>query len=193
MNYVKSLPDGSSLTARMLTTWTGEQVYQNYPGGPVLNILGQTGAGAILTDNAPAARWRGNLSITWLKGMVSLTPSMSWVGHGTLDAQGVTPQQTDLYNKVANNDPSIRGYGYILLPYNYVPSYFLFNFNGTLNFDSVPGLKGLQLFAQVNNVLNRKPPFASAPIFFGNAYAGTNPVYFDTLGLATRVGFRVTF
>ena len=193
LNYVKSLPDGSSLTARMLTTWTGEQVYQNYPGGPVLNILGQTGAGAILTDNAPAARWRGNLSITWLKGMVSLTPSMSWVGHGTLDAQGVTPQQTDLYNKVANNDPSIRGYGYILLPYNYVPSYFLFNFNGTLNFDSVPGLKGLQLFAQVNNVLNRKPPFASAPIFFGNAYAGTNPVYFDTLGLATRVGFRVTF
>jgi outer membrane receptor protein involved in Fe transport len=193
LNYVASLPDGSTVSARALTTWTGEQIYQNYPGGPVLNILGQTGAGAILTDNTPAARWRGNLSVTWQKGMVSLTPSMSWVGHGTLDALGVTPQQTDLYNKVVNNDPSIRGYGYTLLPFNYVPSYFLFNMNGTLNFDNVPGLKGLQLYVQVNNVLNRKPPFASAPVFFGNAYAGTNPVYFDTLGLATRVGFRLSF
>jgi hypothetical protein len=30
-------------------------------------------------------------------------------------------------------------------------------------------------------------------VFFGNAYAGTNPVYFDTLGLATRIGFRINF
>ncbi|HEY4214620.1 MAG TPA: hypothetical protein VGM84_24300 [Steroidobacteraceae bacterium] len=50
---------------------------------------------------------------------------------------GVTPQQTELYNKVINNDPSIAG--------------------------------------------------------FNSSYAGTNPIYFDTLGLATRVGFRLSF
>jgi hypothetical protein len=54
-------------------------------------------------------------------------------------------------------------------------------------------LKGLQLWAQVNNVLDRKPPFAASPSFFNNAYAGTNPIYFDTLGLAWRAGFRLSF
>jgi outer membrane receptor protein involved in Fe transport len=92
-----------------------------------------------------------------------------------------------------DDDPSIRGYGYILLPDNHVPSYFLVNLNATLNFEDVGALKGVQLFAQVNNLFNRSPPFAATPIFFGNGYAGTNPVYFDTLGLATRVGFRITF
>jgi iron complex outermembrane recepter protein len=193
LNYLMSLPDGSTLSTRMLTTWTGLQQYQNYPGGPVFNILGQTGAGAILSDNGPAARWRGNMSITWAKGVLSLTPSVNWVGQGTLNYAGVTPDQADLYQKVANNDPSIRGYGYILLPFNHVPSYFLFNMNATLNFEDMAGLKSVQLFAQVNNVLNKKPPFAATPVFFGNAYAGTNPVYFDTLGLATRIGFRINF
>jgi hypothetical protein len=63
--------------------------------------------------------------------------SSVWVGHGTLNYVGVTPQQTELYNKVINNDPSIAG--------------------------------------------------------FNSSYAGTNPIYFDTLGLATRVGFRLSF
>jgi hypothetical protein len=118
---------------------------------------------------------------------------MNWVGRGTLSYLGVTPQQTDLYNKVANNDPSIRGYGYQLLPFNSVPSYFVFNMNGTYGFENLGPLKGLQLWVQVNNVLNRQPPFAGNPAFFGNAYAGTNPLYFDTIGLAWRAGFRLSF
>jgi iron complex outermembrane recepter protein len=193
LNYTQRLPDGSTLSARALTTWTSEQIYQGYPGGPVFSILGQTGAGTLLSDYNPAPRWRGNLAITWLKGGLSLTPMMNWVGRGTLSYLGVTPQQTDLYNKVANNDPSIRGYGYQLLPFNSVPSYFVFNMNGTYGFENLGPLKGLQLWVQVNNVLNRQPPFAGNPAFFGNAYAGTNPLYFDTIGLAWRAGFRLSF
>lgn len=193
LSYTRRLPDSSTLSIRGLTTWTGEQTYQAYPGGPVYNILGQTGAGGLLADFNPAPRWRGNLAVTWVKGGLSLTPMMNWVGRGTLNYAGVTPRQTDLYNKVANNDPAIRGYGYVLLPFNSVPSYFVLNLNTTYSFQKIGGLKGLQLWAQVNNVFNRKPPFAASPSFFNNAYAGTNPIYFDTLGLAWRAGFRLSF
>jgi outer membrane receptor protein involved in Fe transport len=97
------------------------------------------------------------------------------------------------YNKVANNDPAIRGYGYLLLPFNSVPSYFVLNLNSTYRFQKIGGLEGLQLWTEVNNVFNRKPPFAASPSFFNNAYVGTNPMYFDTLGLAFRAGFRLSF
>ena len=63
-----------------------------------------------------------------------------------------------------HNDPLIAGYGYTLLPFNYVPSYFLFNFNATYNFENISGLQGLATLVQVNNVFNRKPPFASSPV-----------------------------
>jgi hypothetical protein len=46
---------------------------------------------------------------------------------------------------------------------------------------------------QVNNVLNKQPPFAANVAFFNNTYAGTNPLYFDTLGVAWRAGFRLSF
>ena len=194
LGYLTSLPDGSTLSTRMLTTWTGEQVFQTYAGGPVYNILGQTGsANNFLNDNSPAAKWRGNMSITWAKGGFSTTPSVNFVGHGLLNYLGVTPSQTALYNKVVAGDPSVKAYGYTILPYNYVPSYFVFSLNMAYSFDNIAGLKGLQVFTQVNNLFNKEPPLAASPGLFNSSYAGTNPLYFDTMGLAYRMGFRMTF
>lgn len=208
VSYALALPDGSALFLRSLATWTGEQVYQNYAGGPVIPLLGQTSGSSLLSDFISAPKWRGNVSITWTKGILSLTPSMNWVGHGTIDDLGVVAGKqdagftggsecatpADLYQEVACNSPAIRGVGYIILPFNYVPSYFVFNMNGTLSFDDKLGFKTLQLYVQVNNVLNRAPPFASAPGAFGaSGSGGTNPILFDTLGLDTRVGFRASF
>jgi outer membrane receptor protein involved in Fe transport len=81
------------------------------------------------------------------------------------------------------------------MPRNYVPSYFEFGLNGTYSFENVASLKGLQLFVQVNNLLNKTPPFTGGVTLFGpaNVYGGTNPIFFDTLGLAWRAGFRLNF
>ncbi|MGC1457580.1 MAG: TonB-dependent receptor [Steroidobacteraceae bacterium] len=203
------LPDGSALTARILTTWTGEQVFQAYAGGPVISILGQTGAANnFLNDNNPAARWTGNMSITWSKGGFSLTPNMRFVGGGSLSYTGMTQAQNPtLYNWILEGFPDAsnpaasdyqqqlyaKQYGWTAMPYNHVGSYFVFGLNGAYNFDAIPGLKGLQVFSQVDNLLNRNPPFASAPGGFNASYAGTNPIFFDTLGLRYRVGFRMSF
>jgi iron complex outermembrane recepter protein len=209
LSYLAMLPDGSTLTSRLLSTWTGEQVFQAFAGGPVISILGQTGASNnFLNDNNPAARWTGNMSITWQKGGFSLTPNMRFVGAGSLSYTGVTPTSNPtLYNWLLQGLPDAANpaapdykqqvlaklYGWAPIPYNHVGSYFLFGLNAAYSFENIPGIKSLQLFTQVDNLLNRAPPFATTPGGFNTSYGGTNPVFFDTLGLRYRVGFRMAF
>jgi iron complex outermembrane receptor protein len=195
-NYLMDLGSFGSVNTRLLTTWMGEQEFQGISTAPVYNILGQTGTGNnFLNDYQPTAKWRGSLLVTWANGPLSITPSMNFVGHGIQDYVGVTPAQAALYNEVYNGAPAILGYGYHLLPGNDVPSYFLFNLNGTYTVPNVSALKGLQLFVQINNLFNKTPPITYGGGGFGpnSGIGGTNPIFFDTLGLAYRVGFRMTF
>jgi len=189
-------------TPRLLTTWYDEQEYANCTLGAAngchtFNILGQTGSGnGFLNDYTPDARWKGTLMVTWTQGPVAITPSMNFVSHGVMDYLGVTPAQGALYQEVVTGTlpKDLQSYGYHAMSSNYVPSYFLFNLNGTYSFKDGPA-GGLQLFAQVNNVFNKQPPFTGGATAFGpsNSYGGTNPIYFDALGLAYRVGFRYNF
>ncbi len=71
----------------------------------------------------------------------------------------------------------------------------MFTLSGTYNLKNIAAVDNLQLFAVVDNVLNKQPPFASGSGAFGlnNGNGGTNPVFFDTLGRMYRVGLRMTF
>ena len=197
-------------TPRLLATWYDEQEYANCTLGAAngcytFNILGQTGSGnGFLNDYTPDARWKGTLMLTWTRGPVAITPSMNFVSHGVMDYLGVTPSSS-LYNELLYDSQtgkpggpalpsSVTNAGYHRMSSNYVPSYFLFNLNGTYTFKDGPA-SGLQLFAQINNVFNKQPPFTGGATAFGpsNSYGGTNPIYFDALGLAYRVGFRYNF
>jgi iron complex outermembrane receptor protein len=198
VNYLADMGALGTLNTRVLTTWMNQQEFQSYPGGPVLNILGQTGSGnSFLNDYTPDARWRGSVAITWTQGPISITPNMSYVGHGVMDYLGVTPSQGALYTETINGTlpAALAAYGFHPMPTNYVPSYFLFGLNATYSFANVPALKGLQVFAQVNNLFNKTPPFTGGGGEFGpsNSYGGTNPIFFDVLGLAYRLGFRLSF
>ena len=79
------------------------------------------------------------------------------------------------------------------MPYNHVGSYFVLGLNAGYTFENIPGVTSLSLFTQVDNLLNRAPPFATTPGGFNSSYGGTNPVFFDTLGLRYRAGFRMAF
>ena len=201
LNYVASLGALGSLNTRLLTTWMDQQLFQNcnihFAAGSGIspqpcvtnNILGQTGSGNnFLNDYTPDAKWRGSLLVTWSNGPVSITPSMNFVGRGIRDYLGVTPADPG-YAAALNNN------GLHVLQDNHMPSYFLFNLNATYSFENVDVLKGLQVFAQINNVFNKTPPFAVGGGAFGasNGYGGTNPIFYDALGLAWRAGFRLTF
>jgi outer membrane receptor protein involved in Fe transport len=202
LNYVANIGRFGSINTRLLTTWMDEQKFANctatFAGAPcyTYNILGQTGTGNnFLADNTPAAKWRGSLLVTWANGPLSITPSMNFVSRGIRDYLGVTPNQPQYAAALAN--PNLLATGLDLHPMqdNHVPSYFLFNLNGTYSFDNVKSLKGLEVFLQVNNVFNKKPPFAVGGGLFGasNGSGGTNPIFFDALGLDWRAGFLMSF
>jgi outer membrane receptor protein involved in Fe transport len=179
LNYLLDLGKGGSLNTRILTTWTDEQKFQNNSTAPVQNILGQTGTGNLfLNDNQPTAKWRGNVIVTWAQGPLSITPNMRYVGHGIQDYT----YPTNLFYPGSNLK-------------NYVPSYFIFGLNTTYSFENLSALKGLQVYAQVDNLFNKAPPVTFGGGAFGvsNGTGGTNPVFFDTIGLAYRLGFRMTF
>jgi outer membrane receptor protein involved in Fe transport len=188
LNYLQELPHGATLNSRLLSTFMNTQTFQAYPGGPTYNILGQTGTGnSFLNDYTADAKWRGTLMTTYTQGQWSTTPSMSFVGHGIRDYLGVTP-----------NDPNYANaakLGLHQLPNNSIGSYFLFNLNVTYRIVGIPSINDLQLYTQVNNVLNRRPPLAVGASAFGaaNNSGGTNPIFYDTMGLAFRVGFRLSF
>ncbi len=202
MNDLVDLGRFGTLNTRLLTTWMDQQVFQSacIPGVycPTYSILGQTGTGnGFLNDYTPDARWRGSLMLTWSQGPLSITPNMTFVSHGVMDFLGVTPAEGKVYTETVDGTLPYpyNTYGLHPMPYNYVPSYFLFGLNGTYSFEDIGPFKGLQLFLQVNNIFNKTPPFTGGESEFGpsNAYGGTNPIFFDTMGLAYRVGFRLSF
>ncbi|MET0280308.1 MAG: TonB-dependent receptor [Steroidobacteraceae bacterium] len=67
---------------------------------------------------------------------------------------------------------------------NTVASAIYFNLNGSMNFGTG---EDIEMFAQVNNLLDRSPPFAPQLAY------PTNPVYFDQIGRTYRVGLRMKF
>jgi outer membrane receptor protein involved in Fe transport len=191
-----------TLTSRLLTTFTDQQSFANCTQGYQFgcynySILGQTGTGnGFLNDYTPTARWRGVLMTTWSQGGLSITPTMNFVSRGTRDYLGVTPAAGTLYNQVLTSTlpANLANYGFHAMDDNHVPSYFLFNLNGSYTFRE-GAANGLTLFTQVNNVFNKQPPLTGGASAFGpgNGNGGTNPIFFDTLGLAYRIGFRYTF
>jgi len=90
----------------------------------------------------------------------SITPNMSLVGHGTMDYRGDTPAQHALYTETINGTlpASLAAYG-SPMPTNYLPSYFLFRGQRHVAVRTAT-LDALQLFVQVNNLLNKTAPFA---------------------------------
>jgi len=76
-----------------------------------------------------------------------------------------------------------------------VPSYEIFSLSGQYAFSNLGAVSSLQLFAVVDNLLDKKPPFASGAGAFGlaNGNGGTNPIFFDALGRMFRVGVRMSF
>ena len=70
---------------------------------------------------------------------------------------------------------------------NSVDDAYYLSWSGSYDFRRAEG-NAIQLFWVVNNLLNQDPPVAPG----GNAYP-TNPVFFDTLGLRYRAGFRLSF
>jgi outer membrane receptor protein involved in Fe transport len=67
----------------------------------------------------------------------------------------------------------------------------VFGLSGSYEFADVGPAKNFQIFATVDNLLDRDPPIAAGN--GANQNGGTNPIYFDTFGRFYRLGVRTNF
>ena len=201
ISYSKDLPGGINLSVRSLTTLVTKQLVQNDKNGAVQNALNAIGGagGLFLANFQPAAHLRGNVYVNLTKGNFTFAPNVSWIGKGKLSNTALACATADfsdtasLCNWLANGyyagpgqtpaqaEAQLRGYS--LLPAgvkNEVGTYFLFGLNASYKFDD-----NLQLWAQINNLLDRPPPFVNSTT--------TSAAYYDQLGRAYRVGLRMRF
>jgi len=181
-SYLWQLQSGSNLNFRMLATKMIKQEFQNVPGGPFINVVGQTGTGnSFLSDNQPTADWQATLSTTYNQGPFSVTGNARYVSSGVMDYLGTTS---------ATTDPTLH-----TLSDNHVPSYAVFGLTSSYTFENVGPLKTMQVWAAVDNVFDKEPPVAVGGGAFGasNANGGTNAIFFDTLGRTFKLGLRTSF
>jgi outer membrane receptor protein involved in Fe transport len=178
-SYLLDMHDAGSLAFRLLATRMIEQSFEAVPGQGFVNIVGQVGSGnSFLSDNQPTAKWQANLSTTWQKGAFSSTLQARYVGSGVKNYLGVDPTDANYATAPSN---------YVRLDDNTVGSYVVFGLNANYRFENVGGVDRIDLWGNVSNLFDRKPPL------IGDGVGGTNPIFYDTLGRYYRVGIRMAF
>jgi hypothetical protein len=182
-SWLVQLAGENTLNFRLLATRMIDQNFQALPGGPFINVVGQTGTGnSFLADNQPTAKWVANLSATYNRGPFSVTGQGRYVSDGVMDYLAAVP-------------PATAPAGGRTVSTNEVPSYVMFSLSSSYSFEDLGFLKSLQIFGVVDNVLDKTPPTAVGGGAFGpsNANGGTNAIFFDTQGRTFRLGVRTTF
>jgi outer membrane receptor protein involved in Fe transport len=194
----------SKLSVRALTTLVTKQLVQNDKGGVVTDARNAIGSTPFLANFQSAAKLRGNVFVTWTRGELNITPNMSWIAPGKISNTALSCDAADfaasdtLCNWLANGyyggpnqtpaQLEASQKGYTLLPTgedNRIGSYFLFGLNASYNLKNIPGLKGLQVWGQINNLMDRDPPFVETTT--------TAAAFYDQLGRTYRMGVRLSF
>jgi outer membrane receptor protein involved in Fe transport len=165
------------MSFRLSATYSMETLVRA-SGGIIRDISGQTGGDqGFLSDFAASPDWSANLVVTYANGPFMLTAQGRFISDGILDLQ--TPKR-------GPGDPGYAPNQTTSVNDNTVPSYFTMNLSSSYDF-SFGALEKMQVFATLNNVFDREPPFSAGQV------GGVNGVFFDTMGRTYRVGMRLRF
>jgi outer membrane receptor protein involved in Fe transport len=142
--------------------------------GLTIDRAGVTGNN-VSGGGAGLPRWNVNSLITYASGPLSLSLEGRYIDDGLFDATLIGPEQ-DGYN--VNLPNSINT--------NHVASAVYVNLGARYKLpDFAAG--GVELFAGIQNLLDRDPPVAPSN------QGATNMILFDPLGRSYRAGVRVEF
>ena len=146
-------------------------------GGPAVNYHGQSGPVASFGGFNTSPDWQARAWVTWARDKFMSTFETRYVSSGKLNAVWTESLPGSSSNTTINTvtDNSVDDAYYVA-------------WSGSWDFTKSAEGKGTQLFWSINNLFDEDPPIAPG----GNVYP-TNPVFFDTLGMRYRVGFRLAF
>lgn len=171
MQYRQPLGSLGDLNAQLIANITQELTTVDSLGA--VDRAGQTGVRTGTIPGVPDYVLDG--VVTWTKGKFQLTGHGRYIPSGIYWTNFIGPDQEGysptLPNSVDNNK---------------VPARFYLDLTARLNIDTGNG-QTFQLFATMNNVLDRDPPAIPGPS------GGTNQILFDPVGRAFKVGARFHF
>jgi iron complex outermembrane receptor protein len=169
---------GGTISARVLAT-RAIHLATTDATGTTIDRADQIGAPTSQLSGVP--RWQSNLYLTYTKGPFSGTMQVRYVSGGIKDKTLLDPTQKGYAAAVANPLNSST------TSINHAPDYALLNLNASYAIID-DGSQKVELFAVVNNVLNRDPPN-----YLNASFGPTNNVLYDVLGRTYRAGVRVAF
>ncbi len=170
-----------TLTARVLASYLYDMIIDAGFGAAPFNYAGQSGPTGAFGGFNTSPKWQGNAYLTYSTGPFTGTVQARYVGPGKFE------EITALGGiAVGPGDPGYSTTNPNSISNNHVPSAVYVNLYAAykLPFHN----QAMEVFGQINNVFNKNPPIAPG----GNGYP-TNPVYFDTYGMAWKVGFRFKY
>jgi len=175
-DYSFRVADAGTLSLRLLASHALKQQVIIGTGKLERDLSGQVGNDGFLPDYTSTANWTFNLIASFKAGPLTVTTQGRETSAGRLDLVSPRYDPSDaLYDATKIN--SIND--------NTVGSYFTQSL--TASYDLHFGEKKAQVWASVNNLWDRTPPFSSG------GTGGVNGIYYDTLGRAYRMGVRMTF
>jgi outer membrane receptor protein involved in Fe transport len=178
VDYTIPLATGN-LMLRLISTHSIDTIVTTPPTTPglpdtVRDISGQTGGDTgFFSDWSGAPDWAHNLVVSYARGPFMFTAQGRYITAGVIDKQTPKTDPTQ-----PGYDPSLTG----STNENRTTSHFTLNLNGSYNFDL--GNSTMEIFANIENVLDEDPQFSSGSV------AGANAIYFPALGPTYRLGMR---
>jgi outer membrane receptor protein involved in Fe transport len=162
------------LEFRVITSYVYDMIIDTGSGATPINYAGQSGpAGGFSGSYNASPKLQSNTFLTYSLGDFTGTLQWRYVGSGRyLTFDGINAVYT------CTTATCLPG----SINDNHVESASYFNLAATYKI-----LKSLQLFARVDNVLNKSPPIAPS------TGLATNPALFDTLGTTYKVGVRFQY
>jgi iron complex outermembrane receptor protein len=123
--------------------------------------------------------WQANALITYANGPASVTLETRYIDSGTFDVTLIGPDDPGYAAALAANSA-------FTINRNEVASAIYFNLGGTYKFTGYKETE-MELFAGVQNLMDRDPPVAPSN------QGSSNLILFDPLGRAYRLGVRANF
>jgi outer membrane receptor protein involved in Fe transport len=151
-----------------------------------LDLVGQIRSLRSVPGVAARPKWTGNFSAAYLLGDLTTSLSFRYIGGARQDktwcdddqaAAGMCSTYTDVVGRFLGGS----------VDNNWVKPYLNFALNGSYNL-KVADMTQFQVFASINNLFNKQPPFTG-----GGDLSGATPGYHDTMGRAYRMGVRLKF
>ncbi len=153
-----------SLDVRALATYTTDVAYQDVPGAPTLNYVGQTGQGVAIRAPFFLPKLKATLNIGYRTDRLSAALVTNYTSASKVE---VNLEE----HRYANNN---------------LPTYVLYDLQGSYKFGEN---KQIELYGTVENLFDKGPPLAPNLLLF----IPTNPAVYDVIGRNYKLGVRYTF